>query len=228
MKNILTFVCCIEQGRLEKQTLLMLDTLRSNAGEFANCHVIAVVGRFGAKLSPKTIELLKQFNVELYVAKNENPYAWFNYSNKVVAVNVAQRKAKTPCIAWLDSDVLFLNQPNGFMLNDEEDFLASLDYFPPAVVEKELTQIPYWQSLCSILNVDFSNIPIVKNQLNNKSQHIYLSSGVMVWRKDTNFAIAYRDAFVKVMASKLAQHNGTFFTADQVPRYPCSWSKLHS
>jgi hypothetical protein len=45
---------------------------------------------------------------------------------------------------------------------------------------------------------------------------LYFNSGVFVWRRSSNFAKAYLDTFVALLKSRLAQHDGNFFTADQV------------
>lgn len=44
--NLITFVCCIEYGALENQTLLMLKTFRENAGKLRNSRILAVQPRF--------------------------------------------------------------------------------------------------------------------------------------------------------------------------------------
>jgi hypothetical protein len=42
------------------------------------------------------------------------------------------------------------------------------------------------------------------------------NSGVFAWRRTSDFAQAYSRAFKRLIASRLAQHDGAFFTADQV------------
>lgn len=77
----LTLVCCIEHGRLESQTLLMIRSLRAFGMELAQLPVIAVVGRIGAPLSADTVQELKKLRVQLvYSPHHENPFPWFNYA----------------------------------------------------------------------------------------------------------------------------------------------------
>lgn len=217
VQDQVTFVCCIEYGRLEAQTLLMLRTLRANGGRFADCRVIAVVSRFGPSLSSYTVEQLGILGAELYYAKQKNNWSWFHYYNKAIAVEVAQALCVTPTIAWLDSDLLFVSEPVGLLLQDNEDFTATLEYGSPAIVENDTAHIPYWQALCALLDVDFNSIPTIKNVVNKgKVQKSYLSSGVFVWRTESQFANTYVDAFQKLLTSRLASHTGDFFTADQL------------
>ena len=57
----ITFVCCVESGSLESQTIRMVESLRRYGGKFANAPVIAVTPRFGAPLSKATLQVLKNF-----------------------------------------------------------------------------------------------------------------------------------------------------------------------
>jgi hypothetical protein len=45
---------------------------------------------------------------------------------------------------------------------------------------------------------------------------MFFNSGIFVWRRSTNFARTYQDAFVRLLKSRLAQANGTFHFIDQV------------
>jgi hypothetical protein len=112
----ITFVSCIEHGRLEDETVLMLETLRPNGGELANARALVVEGRRGAPLANSTKKTLSRLNAELIYDRTINPAPWFNYSNKLVACTLAQRLATTPLVAWLDSDVLIAGEPVGLLL----------------------------------------------------------------------------------------------------------------
>ncbi len=41
------------------------------------------------------------------------PFAWNNFFNKPHALVLAEQEAETPCLAWLDSDILILAMPCG-------------------------------------------------------------------------------------------------------------------
>ncbi len=211
----------------------MLSTLRANGGDYKACRVLAVVARYGAPMSPQTLALLAELHVELIYAVDENEVSWFNYSNKIIAVGVANRLASTPLVVWLDSDVLVAAPPSGLSLADNVDFAARCEYLPPAVIEGDMTQIPYWQALCALLSVRFEDLPWRPEDKNRRRQAIYFNSGIFVWRRCSSFASAYKEAFQRLIDSRLAQHDGSFFTADQVILSPIiireglRWQHLH-
>jgi hypothetical protein len=45
---------------------------------------------------------------------------------------------------------------------------------------------------------------------------MYFNSGLFAWRHGSAFAESYTSAFRKLIKSRIAQHDGSFFTADQV------------
>lgn len=212
----LTFVCCIEHGRLEQQTLLMLRTLRAHAGRLAAAPVLVVVGRRGARLSDQTKAELEELGATLVLDYGRNPAAWFNYSNKLAAVAIAEQQAVTPLVAWLDSDVLVAAEPTGLLLADDEDFAGRCEYLPPAAHEGASLQVPYWRSVCDLLGTTFEDLPVIAYDHPAIRMRLFFNSGVFVWRRGSTFVRSYRDAFARLLASRIAQHDGNFVFADQV------------
>lgn len=216
MKNDITFVCCIEYGSLEKQTLLMLKTFRKHAGVLKNSRILAVQARRGAKLHASTVETLKALSVELIIDYQVNPATWFNYANKIAAVRLAQDLANTDLVAWLDSDILVAGAPTELILEEDIEFAARAEFLPPSVRGNDTTHVPYWESICSLLGVEFSALPSLYIDHRDETIKMYFNSGVFVWRRASDFADLYYEAFVKVLKSRIAQHDGNFFTADQI------------
>ena len=212
----LTFVCCIEHGRLEAQTILMIRSLRTFGGEFANLPIIAVVGRLGAPLSVETTKELDKLQVKVIRSPtSDNPFPWFNYSNKVVAVSLANELASTALIAWVDSDIIFARPPTTLRLDDDEDFVARQDPLLKTLESPDDTGSGYWKRLCEVTGSNFNDLIWIGNG-GGQSSLLYFNSGFFAWRRDTKFAVNYHNAFVRLIESRLAQKDGSFFSADQV------------
>lgn len=212
----LTLVCCVEHGRLESQTLLMVKSLREFGGALSQLPVMAVVGRIGAPLGQDTLREFARLDVNLvYSPHRANPAPWFNYANKVVAVSLANRIAKSKTIAWIDSDILFAAQPDGLILTDLEDFAARCEPIIGSVELGKTKNEAYWRELCKVTASDYDEL-IWIDQKNNTRKILYFNSGVFIWRRGTNFAANYADAFSKVLRSRIAQADGSFFAADQI------------
>lgn len=211
-----TFVCCIEQGRLEAQTVLMLTTLREHGGSMASAPAIAVKGRPGPALSKGTRDTLDRLGVEVVQAYRYNDAKWFNYSNKVAAVGYAQEYAKTPVAVWLDSDVLIAGEPTELALAENEDFAGRCEYLPPAIHAGVSEHVPYWRELCEILDVNFDEVPWVDLDWPRCRMKLFFNSGVFAWRRESSFARCHRAAFRAMLRSKIAMHDGNMWQAEQV------------
>jgi hypothetical protein len=199
------------------QTILMLKSLRAFAGRFADVSVLVVQGRRGANVRAGTLEQLERLGAKFICAPGRaNSFEWFNYSNKIAAVLVAEKVARTPTLAWIDSDVLFAAEPNGLLLNSTEDFAGRVEVLPPAVREGSNENIAYWRAICPLLGIEYSDLPWVERGDGTPRQKIYFNSGVFVWRRECGFAQKYSAGFTKLLNSRLAQATGVFFTADQV------------
>lgn len=217
----ITFVSCVERGNLENQAVTMLRSLRRFGGGLANARMLCVVGRAGAPLQRSTVGEIAQLKGELVFAdRGENPAPWFNYSNKVVAVGIAQRMARTERVAWLDSDVLIASEPSQLLIPPDIDFAARSEEQMPIVYPDDPGNVSYWEAVCSLFDIDFAAVPWVDRGEGGRLQKMYFNSGVFVWRKGSPFAQGYVRAFRRLLDSRIAQRNGDFFTADQTSLTP--------
>ena len=78
----ITFICCVESGWLEDQTLRLIESLRRWGGRLANAPVIAVTPRFGPSLARQTHQAMDRLGVRYVRAAAKGDYAWFHFLNK--------------------------------------------------------------------------------------------------------------------------------------------------
>jgi hypothetical protein len=220
-KPDLTIVCCVEFGRLEEQTVLMVRSLRTFGGALSQVPVLAVIGRPGAPLRNGTLAEFKRLGVRVvHAGAGDNPARWLNYANKIAAVVVAERVAKTSQIAWFDSDMFVLREPSGIILRDDEALAAQCHHYPPAATEGDSTHDDYWKRVCELFDLDFSTVPWVESQGSLPRHKLNFTSGLFTWRRRSAFAGDYLAAVRRVLAARLAQSTGEFFTVDQVVLTP--------
>lgn len=213
----ITITCCVEFGRLEEQTVLMVRSLRKFGGAFANVPVIAVIGRYGAPLRQATVAELQRLGVTLVRARaSDNPATWLNYANKIAAVVAADREATTSQIAWFDSDMFVLKEPSNILLGEGEAVAAQCHHLPPAVLEGDSAHIGYWNHVCALYGVDFKDVPWTRAADHLPLQKLNFTSGLFTWRRGSGFAQRYAEAVRKLLGARIAQATGEFFTADQV------------
>lgn len=210
-----TIVCCIEGGGLEDQCKLLISSLRHFGGVLATAPILAINGRRGPELSQDTVAFLLKHHVTLVkLQKSTIGFEWFNYSNKVKAIEYAQQAALTGQVIWLDSDIIITGDLNTLLLSEDEDVAVRIEPVMPSITPEDGSELNYWQSLAKIVGCNFSDIPWVESE--GRIKLAYFNSGVIAWRRTSGFARSYVKAFVSLMNSRLAQSNGSFFAADQV------------
>ena len=196
--------------------MLMVKSLREFGGDLATLPVIAVVGRIGAPLARRTIEEFEKLGVKLvHSPHRDNPFPWFNYANKVVAVTLANRICTSKTAAWIDSDVLFAGQPDGLILRDDEEFAGRCEPIMASVEANSSKNKAYWQKLCDVTQSDYDDL-IWLDRGDKPKKILYFNSGIFVWRRSSDFAATYADCFTKLLKSRIAQSDGSFFAADQI------------
>lgn len=215
----ITFVCCIESGSLESQTIRMVQSLRQYGGRLADAPLVAVTPRFGPPLNRKTHQIFDICQVEhLYIRPDSqhSQYSWNNFINKPCAVMAVNERAKTEAIGWLDSDILFVGEPDQLGLQADESFLACTSDQIGATTGPGDPLEPYWQAICQNLNLDIEALPWVTTQIEHARVRYYFNSGVFVYRRATAFAKQYLEFCIRILDSHIASKECGFFFADQI------------
>jgi len=186
------FVCCVESGYLESQTVRMVESLRKYGGRFANAPVVAVSPRSGPPLSKVSRALLKSHGVDHISRRGVDQYAWFNFYNKPLALVYAEEHLQTELVGFLDSDLLIVNEPEKLQIAADEDFLA----FPVECKEMGTTGSagPYeelWRASCKVAGVELDTLPWVVTAQTHERIRLYFNSGIFVYRRACGFAKEY-------------------------------------
>lgn len=200
----ISFVCCVEAGSLEAQTIRMVESLRRHGGRFANAPIYAVTPRPGPALSTATHAIFKANSVVHLKSDVHRKYNWFNFLNKPLALSIADAHMQTANAAWLDSDLLFVREPVQLALASGEDFTG----FP--VESKEMGTTgpgdpyePLWQRCCEILKVDVERLPFQITAQTQERVRLYFNGGIFAYRRASGFASAYLDNCLRLLDSKV-------------------------
>ena len=198
----ISFVCCVESGWLEYQAVRMVESLRKFGGRFANVPLFAVTPRYGPVLSRHTRRLFDRYEVQYLRPLRPQPYTWFNYYNKPLALVYAEEHIRTTAVGFLDSDVVVVREPEKLILGEDLDLLA----FPVEIKEMGTTGPgdPYeefWRECCRILGIDLEALPWITTAQTGHRLRMYFNSGVFVYRRSTGFAREYLRLCRKLMDS---------------------------
>jgi hypothetical protein len=215
----ITFVCCVESGSLEFQTIRMVESLRRYGGKFANAPVVAVISRFGPPLSRTTRQIFDRYEIEYLLLRSDmrsNRYSWNNFMNKPHAILAVDQRSKSETIGWLDSDLLFVSEPDKLNLRADESFVACTS--DPVGGTTGLTDPleAYWLSICMALNLDIESLPWVITEIEQARIRYYFNSGMFVYRRETSFAKQYLENCTKILDAHISSKVCQYFFTDQV------------
>ncbi|HEY9864602.1 MAG TPA: hypothetical protein V6D21_10550 [Candidatus Obscuribacterales bacterium] len=215
----ITFVCCVESGSLESQTIRMIESLRRYGGKFSTAPVVAVTPRFGPPLSRKTCQILDRYEVEHLVLRSDignTRYSWNHFMNKPHAILAVDDRSKSEAIGWLDSDLLFIGEAEQLNLRADESFLACTTDSSGGTTGLTDPMEPYWLSACKALNLDIELLPWVTTEKGQVRIRYYFNSGMFIYRRETSFANQYLKNCTKILDAYISSKVCGFFYTDQV------------
>lgn len=185
----------------------MVESLRKFGGRFANAPLFAVTPRFGPPLARSTSALFERYGVRHLRPSQPQPYTWFNYYNKPLALIYAQEHISTSAVGFLDSDVIIVGEPDRLELPPDLDLLA----FPVEIKEMGTTGPgdPYeefWRECCRIIGIDLDALPWIETAQTKHRLRMYFNSGVFVYRRDCGLAQEYLRLCRLLMDSGVGTH----------------------
>lgn len=180
----IAFVACIEKGILEKQALLLFESIRKYTGRFRSAPIYALSPRVGHAISNHTRSQLDRLGV-YYIDKVLNTECTeYGSANRVAAAAYVEAKTPHDIIVVLDSDTLFLSEPNYLELSEDVDAAIR-----PVDLKGMCTTGPsdpfddYWRDLCLCCEVNYDEIPWTTSSVDQQRIKASYNGGLVVARR---------------------------------------------
>ncbi len=199
----ITFVCCVESGGLETQTIRMIESLRRWGGRFADAPVFAVTPRLSPPLALSTHAAFERLGVEYLRFRADNPYAWKGFLNKHHAMAAVERICTSDCIGWLDSDLLILDEPEQLLLQPDEEFVACAPDKNLGTTGSDDPFDSYWRAVCNAIGLDIDALPWIVTEQEGARIRLYWNSGVFAYRRSTGFSKHHLETTLKFFNARL-------------------------
>lgn len=200
----ITFVCCVESGPLEVQTVRMIESLRRWGGRLANAPIVAVTPRFGPPLARKTLQTFEKFDVRYLRHSGKTQYSWFHFLNKPLALVAAEEYTNSETLCWLDSDLLILSEPDKLLMNEGEDFLGCHSDKEMGTTGPDDPFEPLWKESCRVVGLELDDLPMVVTEQDQQKIRLYWNGGIFVYRRSTGFAEQYLRTCLRLMDARYA------------------------
>lgn len=203
------FVACIEGGVLEKQALLLFESIRRWAGRFRDCDIYAYTPRAGHEISTDARRRLDELGVRYSDALLNTRCPHYGSANRVAAAAHAEATRGHALLVILDSDTLFLREPDEFNMPRGVDVLARpVDLKGNSTTGRGDVCDAYWRDLCRCCGVRYERLPWGESFVDRQRIKANYNGGLVVARGGLGLLQRWADFFYKSVAEGLRPRLG--------------------
>lgn len=206
MSHELTFVLCIENNAIREQALLLCESIRRFGGRYRSAPIFAVAPRTGFGIDYWSRMRLKWLDVEYAEEPLNRICPEYGSANRVFAAAWVEKRARSEWIVVLDSDTIFLREPE---LPADADVAVR-----PVDVKGFATRGPadpleeYWTRLAEIQGVSLNRLPFIRTTICDQRIRASYNGGLVVVRTKTGILGAWADLFSRSVAAGLKPMRG--------------------
>ncbi len=190
------FVACIEGGVLETQALLLFESIRLQTGRFRECAIYALSPRAGHAISTRARRRLEELGVN-YIDKILNTECpEYGSANRVAAAAYIEAESRHEMLVVLDSDTLFLREPDQVLLPPGVDAaVRPVDLKGMCTAGASDPFDAYWQDLCRCCGVDYDEIPWSESFVDHCRIKASYNGGLVIVRRELGIMRRWADFF---------------------------------
>jgi hypothetical protein len=184
---------CVEQGRLETEAILLVESLRAWGGACADAPVYAFAPRAGEEPGPETIERLESMATTMVTESLVNRFGDNPTYNKVTVSAWAERELDHDTLVFTDTDSIFLGDPVKLAEGDWDAAMRPVDRRIAGSRGKGKNE-PYWRRMYEAIGVESS--PFVETAVGQQPIRAYWNSGLLAARRSAGLFQAWEDALI--------------------------------
>lgn len=177
------FALVAESGVLERQAIILCESIRKFAGKYANAPITVISPRSDRRPSNSTLERLGALGVRFLSLDITSIAPEYGTTFRMYASAELERLSTAEKILFMDSDLLFSGEP-------DLDLLGPVTYARPVDVKGMCTEGEqdqndiYWRKLCEICGVDYDHLPYIETTVGNiRVKASYNGGFILVDRK---------------------------------------------
>jgi hypothetical protein len=198
----IAFIACIEPGRLESQTLLLCESLRAFGGSLAGAPIHTWQPRCGPALPAATLQALEGLGVAHHVEPLNSRFHDYPIGNKIFVSARAEEVLEAEVIVFVDSDTVFLNEPEALRLPAGVAVAARpVDHRNRGSSGPDDPNEPYWVRVHEVagLPAPAPDGPYIETAVGRERVRPYFNAGLIAARREAGVFRAWRDMFLALM-----------------------------
>lgn len=207
MRDGVTFVLCIENNAIGPQALLLCESIRRFAGRHRDAPIVAVAPRPGLGIGRHARARLEGMGVEYAEEPLNLCCPQYGSANRVFAAAWVEARARTEWIVVLDSDTVFLDEPE---LPDDGDVAAR-----PVDMKGSATEGPgdpfeaYWTRVAELRSIPLDRLPFIRTTVGGERIRASYNGGLVVVRRRKGILAVWADLFARSAMAGLKPWRGS-------------------
>ncbi len=190
----LAFVICTEAGRLECQSLVLAQSIRTFAGKLRNAPIYSFQPRAGFAISPFTAAEFARLGVIHRSDVLNERYRDFPLANKPLVAAFAERVFPEEFLVFVDSDKVFFQEPARLLLDAGVDVaVRPVDVKNVGTDGKSDENHSYWARLAAEFQI--SSFCRVTTTVDRQQILGYWNSGLVSVRRSAGIFTAWKENF---------------------------------
>lgn len=211
----IAFIICTEPGNLEKQSILLVKSIRTFGGSLKDIPIYSFQPRKGANINKQTLNFFDSHGVSHQKILLNQKYPLYGVANKPFVCAYAEETIDADTLVFLDSDQCFFSAPTELLLPEQYDVAVRPEDFNLIGSKGENDKNEeYWRTLYDICQV--KNELFVTTTVDNQKIRAYWNSGMVAVKRNKRIFTTWRNNFVQVMEQKIQPERGLFFVEQSV------------
>jgi hypothetical protein len=198
-----SFVLSVEEGRLEAQAVLLVESLRRFGGAYGDCPVYAVSPRPSRQIGAACREALTALGTHVVVEALIPADLAYGSIGRLAACAWAERNLGSEILVGLDDDLFFLGEPD-FSLVGADLFARPVDVQGMCTSGAGDPFDGYWRKIAQLIGVDFDEIPWVETTVDRVVVKASYNGGMVAVRRQLGLFQAAEGMFRLLQGEDLA------------------------
>jgi hypothetical protein len=188
------------RGSPEAESVLLVKSLRAFGGRWRNHPLWVMIPNTLETLSETTRAELLALGAKLLPFEVETRTLEFIFGGKVVASAAAESLAEgqADVLVWMDSDTVFLNEPEAFILGEEKTLGCCPVMLRNISSLSEEPLDPFWEAVYKGCRTPPENLFSLETLVDQVKIRAQVNAGLLVVRPEKGLLRSWRDDFLRL------------------------------
>jgi hypothetical protein len=197
------FVLVAEAGVLEAQALLLCESIRRFGGRFSSSPITVISPRPARRPASSSVRAYGRLHADYLPIDVDSCCPQYGTSYRVHAAAHAERRIGPAVIVQLDSDTLFLGEPE-FALGCYAAAARPVDVKGMCTAGPDDPCDGFWRELCRLAEVAYEEIPQIETSIDRIVIRASYNGGLLVARRECGLFQATENLLKKLVAARLS------------------------